>query len=114
MGLPHLPFTISIGMGNLVGVGAGPLPLSITAGVVARQGPLAPPSPQRWQRMLAQPRANRRQAGGAALLPATAAFLRGFYAPHNAQLAYWLGDDRWLWGDVHAARPVVAGNATRE
>ena len=75
---------------------------------------LPPPSPQRWQRMLAQPRANRRQAGGAALLPATAAFLRGFYAPHNAQLAYWLGDDRWLWGDVHAARPVVAGNATRE
>ena len=74
---------------------------------------LPSPSPQRWQRMLAQPRANRRQAGGAALLPATAAFLRAFYAPYNAQLAYWLGDDRWLWEDVHAAQPA-ASNATRE
>ena len=63
---------------------------------------------------LAQPRANRRQAGGAALLPETAAFLRAFYAPYNAQLAYWLADDRWLWEDVHAAQHTAASNATRE
>ena len=75
---------------------------------------LPPPSPQRWQRTLAQPRANRRQAGGAALLPETAAFLRAFYAPYNAQLAYWLADDRWLWEDVHAAQHTAASNATRE
>ena len=62
------------------------------------------------QRTLAQPRANRRQAGGAALLPETAAFLRAFYAPYNAQLAYWLADDRWLWEDVHAAQHTAASN----
>ena len=60
--------------------------------------------------MLAQPRANRRvAAGAAAMLPATAAFLRAFYAPRNAQLAYWLGDDRFLWQDV----PAATSNATR-
>jgi len=60
---------------------------------------LAPPRRALWQRMLAQPRANRRQARGAALLPGTRALLRAFYAPRNALLAYWLGDDRFLWED---------------
>ena len=87
--------------------------LTVVAHNVAFLG-LPPPSPQRWQRALAQPRANRRQAGGAALLPETAAFLRAFYAPYNAQLAYWLADDRWLWEDVHAAQHAAASNATRE
>ena len=50
--------------------------------------------------MLAQPRANRRQVGGTALRPDTHALLRAFYAPRNALLAWWLGDERFLWNDV--------------
>ena len=33
------------------------------------------------------------------LLRAASALLRAFYAPRNALLAYWLGDDRFLWED---------------
>ena len=62
---------------------------------------LPPPPRARWQRMLAQPRANRRQAGGSSILPATHAFLRAFYAPANALLADLLDDARFRWADVY-------------
>ena len=59
--------------------------------------------------MLAQPRANRRQAGGAEMLPATRALLRAFYAPYNRLLAELLDDGRFLWRDREAGS---GGNLT--
>lgn len=58
------------------------------------------PSTQSWEQIASHKVSNKIKSIGS-MLPETKTLLRDFYAPFNEKLSILLGDNKFLWDDIH-------------